>query len=145
MTNSISYQHTGKSEIEKTVACSPLPVPYLLQNKPQVQTHDFNQRQQPNTDTFANREDRGGGGGGGEQLTQKIEFLETSQAENLIEMSANQSNFLQQLTGDAELEKVFEHGDDIAGINQSSTDDGLRGQRTEKLSRQVNGQISTIF
>ncbi|MBC1281384.1 hypothetical protein GNF10_37075, partial [Nostoc sp. UCD121] len=47
-----------EEEIEKTVACSPLPVPYLLQNKPQVQTHDFNQRQQPNSDTVPNREDR---------------------------------------------------------------------------------------
>ncbi|MEA5604490.1 MobF family relaxase [Nostoc sp. UHCC 0252] len=140
-----------EEEIEKTVACSPLPVPYLLQNKPQVQTHDFNQRQQPNTDTVANREDRA--------IEQEFRAVTNQQPaidpENRVlrnepsrEPNRNKRESVELLAAinrDAELEKVFEHGDDIAGINQSSTDDGLRGQRTEKLSRQINGQDSTIF
>ncbi|NEU83506.1 MobF family relaxase [Nostoc sp. UIC 10630] len=140
-----------EEEIEKTVACSPLPVPYLLQNKPQVQTHDFNQRQQPNSDTVPNREDRA--------IDPKNRAVTNQQPadERANQVIRNESNretnrnecesreFLAAINRDAELEKVFEHGDDIAGINQSSTDDGLRGQRTEKLSRQVNGQNSTIF
>jgi conjugative relaxase-like TrwC/TraI family protein len=140
-----------EEEIEKTVACSPLPVPYLLQNKPQVQTHDFNQRQQPNSDTVPNREDRA--------IEQEFRAVTNQQPaidpENRVlrnepsrEPNRNERESVELLAAinrDAELEKVFEHGDDIAGINQSSTDDGLRGQRTEKLSRQVNGQNSTIF
>jgi branched-subunit amino acid transport protein AzlD len=140
-----------EEEIEKTVACSPLPVPYLLQNKPQVQTHDFNQRQQPNSDTVPNREDRA--------IDQEFRAVTNQQPaidpENRVlrnepsrEPNRNERESVELLAAinrDAELEKVFEHGDDIAGINQSSTDDGLRGQRTEKLSRQVNGQNSTIF
>ncbi|MBN3878455.1 MobF family relaxase [Nostoc sp. JL23] len=140
-----------EEEIEKTVACSPLPVPYLLQNKPQVQTHDFNQRQQPNTDTVANREDRA--------IDPENRAVTNQQPaidpENRVlrnepsrEPNRNKRESVELLAAinrDAELEKVFEHGDDIAGINQSSTHDGLRGQRTEKLSRQVNGQNSTIF
>ncbi|MDZ8263627.1 MobF family relaxase [Nostoc sp. ChiQUE01b] len=122
-----------------------------IQNKPQVQTHDFNQRQQPNTDTVANREDRG--------IEPENRAVTNQQPadERANQVIRNESNretnrnecelreFLEAINRDAELEKVFEHGDDIAGINQSSTDDGLRGQRTEKLSRQVNGQNSTIF
>ncbi|WP_256874745.1 AAA family ATPase [Nostoc sp. C057] len=126
-----------EEEIEKTVACSPLPVPYLLQNKPQVQTHDFNQRQQPNTDTFANREDRA--------IDPENRVLRNQPSREPNRNERESVELLAAINRDAELEKVFEHGDDIAGINQSSTDDGLRGQRTEKLSRQVNGQNSTIF
>ncbi|MBC1222153.1 MobF family relaxase, partial [Nostoc sp. UCD120] len=140
-----------EEEIEKTVACSPLPVPYLLQNKPQVQTHDFNQRQQPNTDTVANREDRAidpenravTNQQPADERTNQVIRNESNRETNRNECESRE--FLAAINRDAELEKVFEHGDDIAGINQSSTDDGLRGQRTEKLSRQVNGQNSTIF
>ncbi|MBC1221005.1 MobF family relaxase [Nostoc sp. UCD120] len=140
-----------EEEIEKTVACSPLPVPYLLQNKPQVQTHDFNQRQQPNSDTVPNREDRA--------INPENRAVTNQQPaidpENRVlrnepsrEPNRNKRESVELLAAinrDAELEKVFEHGDDIAGINQSSTDDGLRAQRTEKLSRQINGQDSRIF
>lgn len=126
-----------EEEIEKTVACSPLSVPYLLQNKPQVQTHDFNQRQQPNSDTVANREDRA--------IDPENRVLRNESNRETNRNECESREFLAAINRDAELEKVFEHGDDIAGINQSSTDDGLRGQRTEKLSRQINGQDSTIF
>ncbi|WP_414516647.1 MobF family relaxase [Nostoc sp. PCC 9305] len=140
-----------EEEIEKTVACSPLPVPYLLQNKPQVQTHDFNQRQQPNTDTIPNREDRAIDPENRAVTNQqpaidpenRVLRNEPSREPNRNERESVE--LLAAINRDAELEKVFEHGDDIAGINQSSTDDGLRGQRTEKLSRQINGQDSTIF
>ncbi|MBE8991716.1 MobF family relaxase [Nostoc sp. LEGE 12450] len=140
-----------EEEIEKTVACSPLPVPYLLQNKPQVQTHDFNQRQQPNTDTVANREDRAidpenravTNQQPADERANQVIRNESNRETNRDECESRE--FLAAINRDAELEKVFEHGDDIAGINQSSTDDGLRGQRTEKLSRQINGQDSTIF
>ncbi|MBD2511442.1 MobF family relaxase [Nostoc sp. ATCC 53789] len=140
-----------EEEIEKTVACSPLPVPYLLQNKPQVQTHDFNQRQQPNSDTVPNREDRAidpenravTNQQPADERANQVIRNESNRETNRNECESRE--FLAAINRDAELEKVFEHGDDIAGINQSSTDDGLRGQRTEKLSRQVNGQNSTIF
>ncbi|WP_375494253.1 MobF family relaxase, partial [uncultured Nostoc sp.] len=140
-----------EEEIEKTVACSPLPVPYLLQNKPQVQTHDFNQRQQPNSDTVPNREDRAIDPENRAVTNQqpainpenRVLRNEPSREPNRNERESVE--LLAAINRDAELEKVFEHGDDIAGINQSSTDDGLRGQRTEKLSRQINGQDSTIF
>ncbi|WP_245246301.1 MobF family relaxase [Nostoc sp. ATCC 53789] len=140
-----------EEEIEKTVAYSPLPVPYLLQNKPQVQTHDFNQRQQPNSDTVPNREDRAINPENRAVTNQqpainpenRVLRNEPSREPNRNERESVE--LLAAINRDAELEKVFGHGDDIAGINQSSTDDGLRGQRTEKLSRQINGQDSTIF
>ncbi|MBC1281370.1 hypothetical protein GNF10_36990, partial [Nostoc sp. UCD121] len=113
-----------EEEIEKTVACSPLPVPYLLQNKPQVQTHDFNQRQQPNSDTVPNREDRA--------INPENRAVTNQQPaidpENRVlrnepsrEPNRNKRESVELLAAinrDAELEKVFEHGDDIAGINQ---------------------------
>ncbi len=98
-----------EEEIEKTVACSPLPVPHCLfpifykinhRYKPMTLTNDNNLTQiqfltekiEQLTQKIEQLQTNS------QQLTQKIEFLETSQAENLIEMSANQSNFLQQLT-----------------------------------------------
>nr|WP_322714913.1 MobF family relaxase [Nostoc sp. ChiSLP03a]MDZ8216200.1 MobF family relaxase [Nostoc sp. ChiSLP03a] len=122
-----------------------------IQNKPQVQTHDFNQRQQPNSDTVANREDRAidpenravTNQQPADERANQVIRNESNRETNRNECESRE--FFAAINRDAELEKVFEHGDDIAGINQSSTDDGLRGQRTEKLSRQVNGQNSTIF
>ncbi|WP_228013572.1 AAA family ATPase, partial [Nostoc edaphicum] len=119
-----------EEEIEKTVACSPLPVPYLLQNKPQVQTHDFNQRQQPNTDTVANREDRAidpenravTNQQPADERANQVIRNESNRETNRNECESRE--FLAAINRDAELEKVFEHGDDIAGIDQSSTDDG---------------------
>ncbi|WP_375471377.1 MobF family relaxase, partial [uncultured Nostoc sp.] len=109
----------------------------IQQNRPEVQTHDFNQRQQPNPDTVPNREDRA--------IDPENRVLRNEPSREPNRNERESVELLAAINRDAELEKVFEHGDDIAGINQSSTDDGLRGQRTEKLSRQINGQDSTIF
>ncbi|WP_341532228.1 hypothetical protein WKK05_40945 (plasmid) [Nostoc sp. UHCC 0302] len=146
----VKSQHSELCNAEKTVKSSLLRVPSLLQNKPQVQTNDFN-RQQPNPDTVANREDRGvepeNRAVTNQQPTNEPEnrtvVNEPNQESNRNERESLE--LLDLINPDAELEKVFELGDDIARINQSSTDDWLRGQRTEKLSTEVNGQDSAIF
>ncbi|WP_392476756.1 MobF family relaxase [Nostoc sp. C110] len=140
-----------EEEIEKTVACSPLPVPYLLQNKPQVQTHDFNQRQQPNSDTVPNREDRA--------IDPKNRAVTNQQPaidpENRVlrnepsrEPNRNERESLELLAAvsrDIECQEVLELGAISARINPSSTDGRLRGQRATNFSREINPEDSAII
>ncbi|MHC0067544.1 MobF family relaxase, partial [Nostoc sp. UIC 10890] len=126
-----------EDEIQKTVACSPLPVPYLLQNKPEVQTHDFNQRQQPNSDTVANREDRA--------IDPENRVLRNEPSPEPNRDERESVELLAAVSRDIECQEVLELGAVSARINPSSTDDWLRGQRATNFSRQVNPENSAII
>jgi conjugative relaxase-like TrwC/TraI family protein len=114
-------------------------------NQPQVQTNEFN-RQQPNTNTVANREDRG-------IVNQSLpvdrkntavvnQQLQTEREDSVLGISPIREHeqnereslrLLKAISGYLELQEIEQLGDDIARINQSLTDGWLRGQRATNL------------
>jgi conjugative relaxase-like TrwC/TraI family protein len=146
-----------EDEIEKTVACSPLPVRHLLQNQPQVKTNDFN-RQQPNTDTVANREDRG-------IVNQSLpvdrkntavvnQQLQTEREDSVLGISpirehervqSESLRLLKAISGYLELQEIEQLGADIARINQSFGGSRGTNQRTESISGDTDRKNSAIL
>ena len=103
----------------------------------QVQTYDFNQRQQPNTDTVANREDRG------VEKENRVLRNEASREPNRNERKSLE--LLAAVSRDIECQEIEQLGAISARINPSSTDGRLRGQRATNFSRQVNPEDSAII
>ncbi|WP_341531993.1 DUF3854 domain-containing protein (plasmid) [Nostoc sp. UHCC 0302] len=126
-----------EDEIEQTVPCSLFPIPCLSQNQPIGENHDLNQREQRNTDTVANRENRG------VEPENRVLSNEPSREPNRIESESLE--LLAAVSRDIECQEDLELGAISARINPSSTDARLRGQRATSFSRQVNPENSAVI
>ena len=139
------------------------PPPHLIvsvrsqKNQPQVKTNDFN-RQQPNTDTVANREDRG-------IVNQSLpvdqknravvnQQLQTEREDSVLGISPIREHernereslrLLKAISRDIELQEILELGDDIARINLFFGGGRGTNQRTEGISGDTDRKNSAIL
>ncbi|MHC5778445.1 MobF family relaxase [Nostoc sp.] len=132
-----------QNHLQRAATISPPRKPIVSvpkKNQPQVKTNDFN-RQQPNTDTVANREDRG-------VVNQSRETEPGFERENAAlrkEPSRDNEELLAAISGYLELQEILLLGDDIARINLFFVGSRGTNQRTEGISGDTDRKNSAIL
>ncbi|MBN3905025.1 MAG: relaxase domain-containing protein [Nostoc sp. NMS1] len=150
-----------QNHLQRAATISPPRKPIVsvrsLQNQPQVKTNDFN-RQQPNTDTVANREDRG-------IVNQSLpvdrkntavvnQQLQTEREDSVLGISPIREHernereslrLLKAISGYLELQEIEQLGADIARINLFFGGSRGTNQRTESISGDTDRKNSAIL